>query len=332
MTTFKEIRGTDILALSSDPANPELGQIWYNSSSGTLKGYVLANVNAWSSGGNLNTARYSSKGAGTQNATFATAGFTQTDTATGATENYNGTSWTNSGSLNTTRRGGGATGTQTAGLYFGGYIGPAFSNATESYNGSSWTNLPATMPISMSGFASFGTQTAVITAGGNVSPYAQTLSYNGTSWTQLPASINTARYGQGSSGIQTAGLIFGGAPNTTNPGVYANTESWNGSSWTSVNSMNTARANISGFGTQTAAIGAGGDTGNDGSKVATTESWNGTSWTATTSLSVARYASTSAGTQTAGIVAGGYPYSPPYGNATEEWTGQELQTRTVTVS
>jgi hypothetical protein len=41
MTTFKEIRGTTIEVVSSDPSNPEVGQIWYNSSSGTLKGYVL---------------------------------------------------------------------------------------------------------------------------------------------------------------------------------------------------------------------------------------------------------------------------------------------------
>jgi hypothetical protein len=36
MTTFKEIRGTTIEVVSSDPSNPEPGQIWYNSS-GTLK-------------------------------------------------------------------------------------------------------------------------------------------------------------------------------------------------------------------------------------------------------------------------------------------------------
>jgi hypothetical protein len=51
MTTFKEIRGTTIEVVSTDPTNPELGQIWYNSSSGTLKGYLLATVNAWASGG-----------------------------------------------------------------------------------------------------------------------------------------------------------------------------------------------------------------------------------------------------------------------------------------
>jgi hypothetical protein len=47
MTTFKEIRGTTIEVVSSDPTNPETGQIWYNSSSGTLKGYRT--VNSWSS-------------------------------------------------------------------------------------------------------------------------------------------------------------------------------------------------------------------------------------------------------------------------------------------
>jgi len=39
MTTFKEIRGTAIQSVSSDPTNPEVGQIWYNNTSGVLKGY-----------------------------------------------------------------------------------------------------------------------------------------------------------------------------------------------------------------------------------------------------------------------------------------------------
>ena len=39
MTTFKEIRGTAVQSVSSDPTNPEEGQIWYNNSIGVLKGY-----------------------------------------------------------------------------------------------------------------------------------------------------------------------------------------------------------------------------------------------------------------------------------------------------
>jgi hypothetical protein len=41
MTTFKEIRGTAIESVSSDPSNPEAGQIWYNNTIGVLKGYAL---------------------------------------------------------------------------------------------------------------------------------------------------------------------------------------------------------------------------------------------------------------------------------------------------
>jgi hypothetical protein len=56
MTTFKEIRGTAVQSVSTDPSNPEVGQIWYNNSIGVLKGYALSAA-AWASGGNLSTAR-----------------------------------------------------------------------------------------------------------------------------------------------------------------------------------------------------------------------------------------------------------------------------------
>jgi hypothetical protein len=52
MTTFKEISGQLIRTLSSDPANPLEGQIWYNSTIGVLKGYDLT-LAVWASGGNL---------------------------------------------------------------------------------------------------------------------------------------------------------------------------------------------------------------------------------------------------------------------------------------
>jgi hypothetical protein len=100
MTTFKEIRGTAIQVVSSDPSNPETGQIWYNSSSGTLKGYVYATVNAWASGGSMNTARTTLAGGGTQTAGLAFGGGPPNSAAT---EKYNGTSWTSVNSMNTAR-------------------------------------------------------------------------------------------------------------------------------------------------------------------------------------------------------------------------------------
>jgi hypothetical protein len=57
MTTFKEISGQLIRTLSSDPANPQEGQIWYNSTIGVLKGYRSLGAAAWASGGNLDNSK-----------------------------------------------------------------------------------------------------------------------------------------------------------------------------------------------------------------------------------------------------------------------------------
>jgi hypothetical protein len=39
MATYIVIKGIEILVIASDPANPTEGQIWYNSTSNTIKGY-----------------------------------------------------------------------------------------------------------------------------------------------------------------------------------------------------------------------------------------------------------------------------------------------------
>ena len=65
MTTYKEISGKQVKNYSSDPANDAEGQVWYNSTSGTFK--TVLSSGAWSSGGNLITARATGAGAGTSN-------------------------------------------------------------------------------------------------------------------------------------------------------------------------------------------------------------------------------------------------------------------------
>ena len=37
MTTYKEIKGTQIEAVATDPSNPVEGQVWYNTTSNVLK-------------------------------------------------------------------------------------------------------------------------------------------------------------------------------------------------------------------------------------------------------------------------------------------------------
>ena len=287
MTTFKEIRGTAIQVVSSDPANPETGQIWYNSSSGTLKGYVYATVNAWASGGSLS----SSVG-------------------------YRGSA-----------------GTQTAALAIGGYVSPpgARSSATEEYDGTAWTS-GGSLGTARYLHASLGTQTAALMATGQgPSPFpASAEKYNGTSWTSA-GNVNTARRALGGAGTDTAGLIFGGG----NPSVIsppANVESYNGTSWTSSGNYPT-NVNASGFaGTQGAGLAFAGENSAPPFPYTNTNSWNGSTWT---SLGVSmannrQYQNGSCGTQTAALAISGSP--GPVINLSEEWTGSQFSTKTVTVS
>jgi hypothetical protein len=99
-----------------------LGQVFYNSTSDAFKvtkdnsGIPLG---TWASGGNLNTARSSVGGAGTQTAALAFGG-TNPPTTLGETELYNGSSWTEVADLNTDRAYHGGSGTSTAALATGG--------------------------------------------------------------------------------------------------------------------------------------------------------------------------------------------------------------------
>ena len=59
MTTYKEIKGTQIEVVSSDPSNPVEGQVWYNSTDQVVKGQAATTTGAWATGNNLNNARLS---------------------------------------------------------------------------------------------------------------------------------------------------------------------------------------------------------------------------------------------------------------------------------
>ena len=245
MTTFKEIRGTDILALSSDPSNPEGGQIWYNSSSGTLKGSQYSAV--WSSSGAVPVGKSTTgSGAGTQTAGLL-AGGTNAVAIQSTVATYNGSSWTSVTGMNVDRSAFFGGGTQTASFAAGGVSTPGFVSSTENYNGTSWTSSGSMNSQRIyGGSARNGTQTAGLAFGGELTPprsiTGASESYNGSAWTSTP-SLNTARTsGVNGSGTLSAGLAFGGGTAT---GVSSATESYNGT-WTSVNSMNTGRSYLTG--------------------------------------------------------------------------------------
>ena len=94
--------------------------------------------------------------------------------------------------------------------------------------------------------------------------------------------------------------------------------------WSSGGNLNTARSNIAGVGTQTAALGFGGNQpGNP--KSTANEQYNGSSWTELGDLNTGRGAMYGFGTTTAAIGSGGlvYPFNPSAfaTNLTESWNG-----------
>jgi hypothetical protein len=156
MATYKEIRGTTIQVV--DSASSQLGEIFYDSSGRAMKAVNLGAA-AWSTGGNLSTAKGNTAGAGTKVAGILFGGNSDTSgTKTNTTEEYDGSSWANGGTMGTARYMHAGTGTQTASLAFGGYVS-SNTNATEEYDGSSWT-AGGNMSNTTRSRARGGTQTA----------------------------------------------------------------------------------------------------------------------------------------------------------------------------
>ena len=115
------------------------------------------------------------------------------------------------------------------------------------------------------------------------------------------------------AGTQTANVIMGGQ----RPGNTSNVEEYNGSSWSEVNNMPYAAGNLSGLGTQTAALAFGGYL-----NVTTTAKYDGTNWTTSGTLSTGRELMGGIGIQTAGLAAGGYRRSPDnYPTQVEQYNG-----------
>ena len=189
MAEYINIKGQSIEVVASDPANPTIGQIWYNSTSNTLKGGGVTTAGAWATGNNMNTARQDSKGAGTQTAALSFGGSLPPGAATGATEEYDGTNWTTSPpGLNTTRYGLAGAGIQTAAVAFGGEV-PTETGATEEYNGATWTSSPASLATARREIAGAGTQASALAFGG----------YTGTAYSNATEEYTKT----GTAGIKT---------------------------------------------------------------------------------------------------------------------------------
>ena len=316
MTTYKSIVGQKIQKVSSDPPAAAGGQIWYNTTKGTLRGVPI--LEAFSSGGNLITGRQGVGGAGTQDAGLAISGRTYPSPYVTNTEEYDGSGWATGGAVSTARiyAATSKNGTQTACFIASGTTpSPPVTSTTEEYNGTSWSSGGA-VNTARGNSIGFGTLTAGVMCGGSADTDA-TEEYDGSSWTTVN-NLGTARVAHGGSGIITAGLIFGG--NNPSPAVIATTEEYDGTNWTAGGDLNTGRAYVTGFGIQSNSIANGGGYPS-ASNTIKTEGYNGTSWSNKPNSSNTRWASDSGwgASGSAGGVSGALSNSLDNVSATEEF-------------
>ncbi len=276
-------------------------------------------TSAWSSGGNLNTARERLAAAGTLAAGLSAGG--NTGSVSAVTEEYDGSSWSNGGNLSQARYAITGAGTQTAGLTFNGTNGISIYNKTEEYDGSSWSNGGNTSTTCY-GPAGAGTQTAGLRASGATALGGHTTTseeYDGSSWSS-GGTLSTARRELAGCGTQTDALCFGGI---TSIATYRDEcEEYDGSSWSSGGDLSTARGRLAGAGAGgSSGISAGGTTG---SVSDVTEQYDGASWSTVADLSTARSGLAGGGTATAAFACGGNTGSVT--NVTEEWSETSSQT------
>jgi len=325
---------TTLVSNTEEWAFPEItasivqeGDMWFNSTSSTLKAYGTAAgipATSWSSGGNLNTGRRGGGGAGVSNTAALVWGGENIPPPTAQftnTESYNGTAWTELNDLNTKNADQSFSGTQTAAIGGGG-ANPDPNTLTESWNGSTWTEVADLNAARYNGGSIGFTASAHNFVGGLAAPVDQNNEFwNGTSWTEQN-NLNTGRFNMFGFGNPASGLVGGGLE----PSLSGKVESWDGTSWTETTDLNTARVACRGTGNTSSGIVFGGGTPSATGK---TEFWNGSSWTEINDMSSGRATimPNRSGGAVSAIAAGG----PSSSALTEEWTTDNTLS-TVTTS
>lgn len=304
----------------------------YNQSATVVTGAAFA------SGGNMVDGRGFLQMApqATQSASLVFGGWEPSPTgAVSLVEEYNGSSWSEVNNMPETKYYGAGAGTQTAALGTGGYGGSpeTINNKTFEYDGTNWT-AGGTLTVTRAFLGGTGTQTAGVVfgggAGGAGGPTA-TEEYDGSSWTAsnvLPQA-NTSMI---AIGIQTAALSAGGEPAT----AKNSSAEYDGTNWTAGNNMNIVRSQqAGGFGTQTSAIVACGNTPPGNNALSSSEQYDGTSFVTGVNAATARkYMGSTGATQSNGLLGGGDVDGSTNTNATEEYTPESsgVNVKTITTS
>ena len=325
MTTFKEIKGTLIKSLSSDPSPAATGEMWYNSTSQTLKGVVLSG--AWSSAPapGVNATSFSSGGTQTAAILSGAAGANPANSA--KAEEYDGSSWTALTNMPAAYGYNISCGTVSDWSSMGGGYGPPSQNAVTTvydWNGSGWTT-GASMPTALieAGVCGPGQQ-CLLTGGYGGGLLATTNERDGSSWTNT-GNLNVARYIPAVTGTKADAIASGGVGTPTYTNVV---ESYNGSSWTAITALPSTRGYSGAAGSSSNdQFLFGGGTPSAPSGTAGSIKWDGSSWSTDASLSSGKSGLGGFGSSTAALC-GGSGNSP---GASEEYNDGPA-TKTFTTS
>ena len=117
--------------------------------------------------------------------------------------------------------------------------------------------------------------------------------------------LPTTRQNAEGCGTQTAGLVSSGATGPAGPAFLNTSCEYNGTGWSGTDTKNSPGVIAEAvFGTQTAAVAAGGYN-SSGTRTNTVEEYNGSSWTAVNTLPQAQTSGMGCGAENDGLVAGG---------------------------
>lgn len=316
----------------------------------------------------LNTARDGLAGTGLQTAAIASGGVSGPGApADNEVESWNGTAWTEIAEMNQARYEHAMAGTQTDAIMGPGLIPSAYQAVVETWNGTAWTEVSeintSRTSYGMTNEQSGGATTGALLFAGRSQPtgspdLAQTEYWNGSSWAELnDLAISRSRIS--GLGTTTAALAAGAWPDTNNTATeefttagptangliegdvwynyssfalkgYGKAAGIPAATWSSGGSLNVARRNAAGIGTQTANLFIGGE--NPSTRPTATESYDGTSWTEVNDIATARGSESSFGIQTAGVIAGGELNPGATTNVTELWNGTSWTTSPATLN
>jgi hypothetical protein len=310
MAAYKDLVGQKITKVTSDPSEAKTGQMWYNSTTGTLRG--LETTTAWVSEGTYFNKVFGVALGGPIDAAVGAGGYAPPGPSNSSVAGeYNGNSWTSIPGLNTARGSLGSSkqGSQTAFWVAG---GSSQTGATEEWNGSTWSedgDLNTGRRLS----GSAGTLTAGLAFGGYASPAgtANSEEYNGTSWSEgnnLGASI----YYNTGFGSQTAAISGGGNTGSPDTGLQSAYE-YDGTSWTGLTDIGYGFQQGGGHGNTSEGFVYGGS-GSPSTYINSTAEWSGSAWsTIPQTLPAPSRAWNGTGPGTSGLQLGGSSPSLPGG-------------------